>query len=323
MKVSCSDVIGICNGIIGKGHNMTDLSLKFQSSSGFPLRRRIEIRPGIQLWFSSGTVDHHLCWTASTTAPIFELAYSQKNPLYSELGGASVEIKPGYSNLGFLSETTGHSEYNCGEEIKTYSIWVDPHTFDDFCEAVSGRECFGFRTFQDFNRPYYFFQREAREEALLRRLDMTMELPGNCLNRLLLESQILELLSMNIERLIRPEGEQERPIPLTTTDLESLRAAREILIHQLDCPPSLHELSRLIQMNDFKMKRLFKQYYGKTIYQYIREERMEKAYSLLQEGGHNVSQAACTVGYTNISHFSEAFKRYYGISPHVLIPRKS
>ena len=103
--------------------------------------------------------------------------------------------------------------------------------------------------------------------------------------------------------------------------MECLRLAREILLHRLICPPSLLELSRMIQMNDFKMKRLFKQYYGKTIYQYVREERLEKAFSLLQDGQHNVSQTAFAVGYTNISHFSEAFHSYFGVFPHMLVNR--
>ena len=97
--------------------------------------------------------------------------------------------------------------------------------------------------------------------------------------------------------------------------------ADKMCIRDRDCPPTLLELSRLIQMNDFKMKRLFKQYYGKTIYQYVREERLEKAFSLLQDGQHNVSQTAFAVGYTNISHFSEAFHSYFGVFPHMLVNR--
>lgn len=302
---------------------MTDLSLVFKYTSDFPPCRRVEIRPGLQLWFSSGTIERRLHRTASTTAPMFELVYNQKRPLYSELGGTDVEIKPEYSNLGFLSETTSHSEFNCGEEIEMYSIWVAPHVFDEFCRAVSGRSDLGFRALQDLERPYYSFRREAREESLLKKLDTAMTFPENHLNRLLLESEILELLSINIERLLCSKEDQDELFPLTTADIESLKTAREILIQQLAAPPSLHELSRLIQMNDFKMKRLFKQYYGKTVYQYIREERMEKAYLLLREGCCNVSQAACTVGYTNISHFSETFKRYHGVSPHLVIPHTS
>ena len=89
---------------------MSDLSLKFKSSSGFPLRRQIEVRPGVHLLFSSGIIDRKFQWVTATTGSIFELAYSQKNSLYSEVGNVPVEVKPGYSNLGFLGETKlGHS----------------------------------------------------------------------------------------------------------------------------------------------------------------------------------------------------------------------
>ena len=71
----------------------------------------------------------------------------------------------------------------------------------------------------------------------------------------------------------------------------------------------------MIQMNDCKLKRSFKQYFGKTVYEYIREQRMEKAFSLLHQEDYNVSQTAFAVGYTNVSHFSEAFKNKFGILP--------
>lgn len=302
---------------------MSDLHLKFKTASAFPLRRQVVVRPGVHLYFSSGVMDRGLRWITSTTAPVFELAYSRKHSLYSELGHACVEIKPGYANMGFLGETSGCSEYCLGDEIRMYSIWVEPYIFDDFCEAVGGKRKVGFGTFQNIDRPYYFFQCGAREESLLTRLDKAMETSGDRLNRLLLESQVLELLSMNIERLMRPDREENCSMPLSAADMEGLHDAREILLRRLNCPPSLYELSHLIQMNDFKMKRLFKQYYGKTVYQYIREERMEKAFSLLQEGNHNVSQAAYVVGYINVSHFSEAFKKYFGVSPHKVIPHVS
>ena len=300
--------------------SMFELPLESEVSSVFP-SKRVEVRQGVQLWISSGTMKQKLQRKASTTSSIFELAYSQEKSLYSELGRASVEIKPGYSNLGFLGQTTGYSEYNCGEEIKLYSIWVEPQTFNDFCQAVSGDTNLGFHSFQNISCPYYSFKHDAHEECLLNKLGKALESSNDKLNRLLLESQVLELLSVNIERLLCYGNGIERPLPVSAADMERLHYAREILLHRLDCPPSLLELSRLIQMNDFKMKRLFKQCYGKTVYQYIREERMERAFSLIQDGRHNVSQTAVAVGYTNISHFSDAFRAYFGVSPHMLVKR--
>lgn len=128
---------------------MFELPLESEVSSVFP-SKRVEVRPGVQLWISSGTMKQKLQRKASTTSSIFELAYSQEKSLYSELGRASVEIKPGYSNLGFLGQTTGYSEYNCGEEIKLYSIWVEPQTFNDFARQSVEIQISDFILFKTF-----------------------------------------------------------------------------------------------------------------------------------------------------------------------------
>lgn len=52
----------------------------------------------------------------------------------------------------------------------------------------------------------------------------------------------------------------------------------------------------MIHMNDCKLKRSFKQYFRKTVYEYIREQRLEKAFSLLERGLYNVSESAFAVG---------------------------
>lgn len=57
---------------------MSDLSLKFKSSSGFPLRRQIEVRPGVHLLFSSGIIDRKLQWVTATTGSILNLHIVRK-----------------------------------------------------------------------------------------------------------------------------------------------------------------------------------------------------------------------------------------------------
>ena len=79
---------------------------------------------------------------------MFKLSYTRKNYIYGEVNRVPVELRPGYSSLGFLGEACAHSEYNSGEEVQLYSIWVSPYTFDGFCEAVCGTSNIGFRSFQ-------------------------------------------------------------------------------------------------------------------------------------------------------------------------------
>nr|WP_275446065.1 helix-turn-helix transcriptional regulator [Paenibacillus sp. ACRSA] len=71
-------------------------------------------------------------------------------------------------------------------------------------------------------------------------------------------------------------------------------------------------------MNENKLKRAFKQQYGKSIHAYVIEKRMEKARELLESGEVSVSEAAHQVGYVNTSYFISRFRQMYGINPGVL-----
>lgn len=55
---------------------------------------------------------------------------------------------------------------------------------------------------------------------------------------------------------------------------------------------TLIELSRLIGLNDYKLKKGFKEMFGTTVFGYLREKRLEKAFHLLQEGTMNVTECS-------------------------------
>jgi AraC-like DNA-binding protein len=54
---------------------------------------------------------------------------------------------------------------------------------------------------------------------------------------------------------------------------------------------------------------------GMTIPQYLRQLRLERAAELLRSGKFNVTEAAVEVGYSSLSHFSQAFHEQYGCCP--------
>lgn len=297
---------------------MSYLPLKFESSNIFP-KEIIAIRPDVHIMVSSGIFSNNTKRQSGTTAPVFELSYTRKNFIYGEVNRVPVELRPGYSSLGFLGEACSQSEYSSGEEVQLYSIWVSPNTFDGFCEAVCGKSNIGFRSFQKDTYSCCGFKSDAREEGIINKLNMCFIKEANQINRLLLESYVLELLSINIEKLTCIDSSRDYISQLSRADMDSLVYAREILLNRLESPPTLLELSRIIHMNDCKLKRSFKQYFGKTVYAFIREQRLEKAFTLLEQGKHNVSESAFAVGYTNVSHFSEAFQKKFGIPPRLLI----
>ncbi len=88
-----------------------------------------------------------------------------------------------------------------------------------------------------------------------------------------------------------------------------------LLKQNLAEPPSLEELGRKIGCSHFYLSRSFSAQTGKTITQYLRQLRMDKAAELLRGGEHNVTEAALEVGYSSLSHFTTAFRETFGCCP--------
>jgi AraC-like DNA-binding protein len=88
-----------------------------------------------------------------------------------------------------------------------------------------------------------------------------------------------------------------------------------ILRQRLTNPPELQEIGRRVGCSPFHLSRTFSGEMHMTIPQYVRKLRMERAAELLQSGKYNVTEAAMEVGYSSLSHFSQAFCQTMGRCP--------
>lgn len=71
----------------------------------------------------------------------------------------------------------------------------------------------------------------------------------------------------------------------------------------------------LSDMSEVNFRRLFKEYTGKSAIDYRNALRLESARARLQSGEYNVSEAAESVGFSNISFFIRLYKKQYGHTP--------
>ncbi len=88
-----------------------------------------------------------------------------------------------------------------------------------------------------------------------------------------------------------------------------------LLKQDLANPPPLEELGKKIGCSHFYLSRIFSAQTGKTITQYLRQLRLERAAELLKTGEYNVTEVALEVGYNSLSHFSAAFHEAFGSCP--------
>lgn len=91
--------------------------------------------------------------------------------------------------------------------------------------------------------------------------------------------------------------------------------AREIIDNHFLHPLTIAQIAEQCYLSETKLKQGFKACFNCTVYEYIVEKRMEMAHRLLQSGKYKVKDVVWMVGYTNASHFIDAFKKRYGITP--------
>ena len=96
---------------------------------------------------------------------------------------------------------------------------------------------------------------------------------------------------------------------------ERVARAKAIMLENLAEPPSLEELGRRVACSHFYLSRTFTRETGLTLSQWLRRARLERAAELLRTRKCNVTEAALEVGYSSLSHFSQAFREMFGCCP--------
>lgn len=128
--------------------------------------------------------------------------------------------------------------------------------------------------------------------------------------QMFLKSQVNELLSHFFAFLAADRREY-----ITSEDRGKLFMAKEIMERNISNPPSLNELSKLIGLNNNKLKKNFKELFGVPVFKFLQEERLNKAYEMLSTSKVSVQEVAWFVGYESLSSFSNAFQGKFGVRP--------
>jgi AraC-like DNA-binding protein len=98
-------------------------------------------------------------------------------------------------------------------------------------------------------------------------------------------------------------------------NVTKVRDAKEYLISDLQNSPTIKELAKHVALNEHNLKTGFKEIYGKTIHAFVKDYKMSKARELILKREFQIAEIADQLGYTNVSHFIDAFKKKFGTTP--------
>jgi AraC family transcriptional activator of pyochelin receptor len=128
------------------------------------------------------------------------------------------------------------------------------------------------------------------------------------------KGKVYELISLYFNKTEDTDLEQ-CPYLADDQNIRKIRQAKEIIVAEMNEPPTLDHLAKTIDLPLKRLKEGFKQLYGDSVYGFLFQHKMEFARKLLLSNKYSVGEIGLRVGYSTPSHFIAAFKKKYGTTP--------
>ena len=101
----------------------------------------------------------------------------------------------------------------------------------------------------------------------------------------------------------------------TTGNGVLVRAAIQHLSQRLNDPPTVEHLARLLGTNEKRRSRAYRVNVGETVFEYVREERLRVAQTLLSTTPLSIASIAEEIGFSSAANFATAFRERFEVTP--------
>jgi AraC-like DNA-binding protein len=137
---------------------------------------------------------------------------------------------------------------------------------------------------------------------------------SNPYEQLLLESRVIELMALQMSQYEHLQL-HESSVSIKKEEEERMYEARDILVNHNGEQLSLRSLAHMVGTNEFNLKRDFKAVFGMTVYKYLSQHKMEQAKTMIVSTDISIAEISQKIGYKHATHFTNAFKKYFGYLP--------
>jgi len=137
----------------------------------------------------------------------------------------------------------------------------------------------------------------------------------NIAEELILEGLIYQIIGLKMKQLLEKSPSNEGYGMLSFSEIERLKTISDFIRENPALDYSIEFLCRETGVSPFKLQEGFKNMYNRTVIDFIRNVRLEKATELIKTTDLNISEIVYSIGLTSRSYFSKIFKKKYKCSP--------
>lgn len=126
-------------------------------------------------------------------------------------------------------------------------------------------------------------------------------------------SNIIKLLKLTLK--LADNKREKSSTSYREREIGIFQQTMEYLLTHLDNPGTIKNIAGKMLINEFKLKKGFKQLFKTSIHRFIIDERMNKAIILIQDTNTAIQDIAMSLGYKDASAFVNYFRKRFGFSP--------
>ncbi len=279
----------------------------------------INLRPDLALAMGNCCFSSPLSFSYDTAGSCVIFAFSLA-------GGANtvIEHRPGPDSfsyieqgrcvLSYLPQWKGTTEYQLNRPLSGVQVFVSLNLLNSLLDHEYCRIPGDLNDMAQNRCPYLKSLAMPPAVQIIVRQLLACSLKGP-MKTMYFEGKALELATMGLTLFAPPKQENNPPRPLRASDMDAVVRTRELICRRFKNPPGLQDLAKTVGLQHTRLNQCFREVYGTTIFNYVKELRLTHAKGLLDQGQANVTEAAFEAGYASLSNFSKAFKSKFGTAP--------
>lgn len=246
---------------------------------------------------------------------LLNFVFQGNNEYKSLITDYSIKSKENFTSMSLINNEKGIESFNENSLLKSINIVVKKDfLFKNLPQNKISESIF--KNLENKNCNFLLKNRPTNHKAKLITSEIYSSNYFGNLEKLFLDSKVLELLYIEFNDLCQnPSLFKKEKIKFSNYDVAALHHARSILLENMQNPPSIQNLAKIVKLNEFKLKIGFKKLFDTTPYKYLHEYKMQKAKILLETSDMNVTEIANEIGYKFLHNFSKVFAQRFGILP--------